>query len=333
MKCFEQHHVRRLSQIDNEQDNSIKKCLIHSDYSMNYFCQTCSQNLCEQCLILHPTSQHQIEKNQFELIREDFHEKLNQIDQKRLNSLANLDHQLTSFQHDYDKTRTQIDLAHTQYQQALNQVYKECLSSLSNLQREEELCLLEKLEKVQKGSQSFDDSRLVIEQCLEKCSLNELIQLKTKLFDEKFHLFEDLFHIESTNDEQHNNDFVQFLSTPIQDFQQIIKLHFGQIRKSQLKSSPINNHYQRGSLLSTTNGDSVSSSSGVGSIGIGQTSSSGRILSNGVSPSGTNREDYYPTNEVEPVVENLRALESIFADSLSTVHPNVQINASNESTT
>jgi hypothetical protein len=70
----------------------------------------------------------------------------------------------------------------------------------------------------------------------------------------------------------------------------------------------------------------VSSSSGVGSIGIGQTSSSGRILSNGVSPSGTNREDYFITNDVEPVVENLRALESIFVDSLSTVHPNVQSN-------
>jgi hypothetical protein len=294
---------------------------------MNFICQTCSQNLCEQCLILHPTPQHQIEKNQFQLIREDFHEKLNQIDQIRSNSLANLDHQLTSFQHDYDKTRTQIDLAHTQYQQALNQVYKECLSSLSNLQRDEELRLLEKLEKVQKGSQSFDDSRVVLEHCLEKCSLNELIQLKTKLFDEKLNSFEDLFHID--DDQQHKNDFVQFLSTPIQDFQQLIKLHFGQIRKSQSKqqiSSPINNHYQRGSLLSTTNGDSVSSSSGVGSIGIGQTSSSGRILSNGVSPSGTNREDYYPTNEVEPVVENLRALESIFAESLSTVHPNVQRN-------
>jgi hypothetical protein len=73
----------------------------------------------------------------------------------------------------------------------------------------------------------------------------------------------------------------------------------------------------------------VSSSSGVGSIGVGQVSSRGTILSNGVSPSGTNREDYFgncSTNEPEPVVENLRALESIFANSLSTVHSNVQSN-------
>ena len=79
-------------------------------------------------------------------------------------------------------------------------------------------------------------------------------------------------------------------------------------------------------MLSTTNGDSVSSSSGVGSLGLGQISSSGRILSNGVSPSGTNREEFFVGNDVEPVVENLRALESIFASSLSTVHPNVQSN-------
>jgi hypothetical protein len=150
MKCFEQHHVRRSSQTDNEQANSIEKCLIHSDYSINFICQTCPQNLCEQCLILHRTPQHQIEKNQFQLIQEDFNEKFNQIGQIRSNSLANLDHQLTSFQHDYDKTRTQIDLAHTQYQQDLNQVYKECLSSLSNLQRDEELRLLEKLEKLKR---------------------------------------------------------------------------------------------------------------------------------------------------------------------------------------
>ncbi len=73
----------------------------------------------------------------------------------------------------------------------------------------------------------------------------------------------------------------------------------------------------------------MSSSSGVGSIGVGQISSRGTILSNGVSPSGTNREDYFgnnSTNETEPVVENLRALESIFVNSLPTIHPNVQSN-------
>lgn len=300
MKCFEHHHVRRLSQTDNEQEN----------WNSN---------------------ENELEKNQLEQIRQDFHEKFNEIDQIRSNALTNLDHQLTSHQHDYDKTKTQIDLAHTQYQQVLNQVYKECLSSLSNLQRDEEMGLIDKLEKIQKGSQSFDDNRTLFQRCLEKCSLKELIQLKTKLFDEKLNLFEDLFHIDSINDEQQQEkiDLIQFLSTPIQDFQQIIKLHFGQLIKPQTKQqiiSPTTNHYQRGSLLSTINGDSVSSSSGVGSIGIGQTSSNGRILSNGVSPSGTNREDYFVTNEVEPVVENLRALESIFADSLSTVHPNVQSN-------
>ncbi|CAF1507677.1 unnamed protein product, partial [Rotaria sordida] len=178
------------------------------------------------------------------------------------NVLANLDHQLTSLQHDYDKTKTQIDLAHTQYQQAFNQVYKECLSSLSNLQRDEEMRLIDKLEKIQK------------------------------------------------------------------DFQQIIKLHFGQLIKLELKQqiSSINNHYQRGSLLSRINGDSVSLSSDVGSTGIGERSSSERILSNGLLPSGTNRQDYFVTNDLESVVENLRALESIFAYSLSTIHPNVQRN-------
>jgi len=248
MKCFEQHHVRRLSQIDNEQNNSNEKCLIHLNNSMKFFCKTCSQNLCEQCLILHPTSQHDIQKNQFEQIREDLNEKLNKIDQIRSNALSNLDHQLTSLQHDYDKTKTQIDLSHIEYQQALNQVYKECLSSLNNLQRDEEMSLIDKLEKIQKGSQSFDDSRLIFQRCFDKCSLNELIQLKTKLFDDKLNLFEDLFNIESINDEQQQKlDLIQFINTPIQDFQQIIKLHFGQLIKPQLKqqiSSPTNNHYQ-----------------------------------------------------------------------------------------
>jgi len=42
------------------------------------------------------------------------------------------------------------------------------------------------------------------------------------------------------------NNLVQFISTSSQDFQQIIKLHFGQLIKSQSKqiSSPTNNHYQ-----------------------------------------------------------------------------------------
>jgi hypothetical protein len=249
MKCFEQHHVRRLSQIDNEQDNSNEKCLIHLNNLMKFYCKTCSLNLCEQCLILHPTPQHDIQKNQFEQIREDLNEKLNKIDQIRSNALSNLDHQLTSLQNDYDKTKTQIDLSHIEYQQALNQVYKECLSSLNNLQRDEEMSLIDKLEKIQKGSQSFDDSRFIFQRCFDKCSLNELIQLKTKLFDEKLNLFEDLFNIESINDEQQQQkvDLIQFINTPIQDFQQIIKLHFGQLIKPQSKqqiSSPTNNHYQ-----------------------------------------------------------------------------------------
>ncbi len=80
--------------------------------------------------------------------------------------------------------------------------------------------------------------------------------------------------------------------------------------------------------MSSINGDSVSSSSGVGSIGVGQVLSRGTILSNNESPSGTNREDYFEncSTGTEPVAENLRALESIFIDSLSTVYPNVQRN-------
>ncbi len=106
--------------------------------------------------------------------------------------------------------------------------------------------LIDKLETIQKGSQSFDDSRSVFQRCLSKCSLNELVQLKTKLFDEKLNSFQQLFLIEKTNDEQQKHDLVQFIGTPIQDFQQIIKLNFGQLIKPQLKtiSSPINNHHQ-----------------------------------------------------------------------------------------
>lgn len=107
--------------------------------------------------------------------------------------------------------------------------------------------LIDKLETIQKGSQSFDDSRSVFQRCLSKCSLNELVQLKTKLFDEKLNSFQQLFQMEKTNDEQQQqqkHDLVQFISTPIQDFQQIIKLNFGQLIKPQSKiiSSPINNH-------------------------------------------------------------------------------------------
>jgi hypothetical protein len=111
--------------------------------------------------------------------------------------------------------------------------------------------LIDKLETIQKGSQSFDDSRSVFQRCLSKCSLNELVQLKTKLFDDKLNSFQQLFQIETTNfkindEHQQKHDLVQFISTPIQDFQQIIKLNFGQLIKPQAKpiSSPSNNHHQ-----------------------------------------------------------------------------------------
>lgn len=86
MKCFEHHHVRRLSQTDSDEIN------------------------------------HSIPID-VEQLRDEFKDKFNQLDEKRSNALANLDHQLTSHQHDFDQTRTNIDSAHQQYQQALNQVY------------------------------------------------------------------------------------------------------------------------------------------------------------------------------------------------------------------
>ncbi|CAF5018823.1 unnamed protein product [Rotaria sp. Silwood1] len=250
MKCFEQHHVRRLSQIDNDEHISNNLCKSHDKYDLIYYCRTCSISLCEQCLLLHPTTTHDIEKNRFELIRQDLNDKINHIDQIRSNALAYLDHQLTSLQHDYDKAKTQIDQTHQLYQQVLNDVYKEYLSSLSSLQRDEEMRLIDKLETIQKGSQSFDDSRTVFQDCLLKCSLNELIELKKKLFDQKLNSFQQLFQYDSSNfkiNEQLNkDDLVQFISTPIQDFQQLIKLHFGQLIKPQSKqiSSPNNQHYQ-----------------------------------------------------------------------------------------
>lgn len=111
--------------------------------------------------------------------------------------------------------------------------------------------LIDKLETIQKGSQSFDDSRSIFQRCLLNCTLNELVQLKTKLFDDKLNSFQQLFQIESNcfkiNDEQQQKtDLVQFISTPIQEFQQIIKINFGQLIKPQSKqiSSPTNNHFQ-----------------------------------------------------------------------------------------
>ncbi|CAF1516989.1 unnamed protein product, partial [Adineta ricciae] len=298
MKCFEQHQVRRLSQISTDEQNSTRKCSIHSNNEVKFFCTTCSIPLCDQCLISHPSPQHDVHKNQFEQIYADFTDKFHQVDEQRSNALAQSDHQLTSLQQIYEKTKSQIDLAYEQYQQILNQVYNDCLSTLNNLQREEEMRLIDELESLQKGSQSFDDSRSLFKRCLSKCSLNELVQLKTKLFDEKIQSFQKLFQSDKT-DETNSDKIIQFVSTPTQDFQQIIKLHFGQLIKPQSKtiSSPTNHQLnQRGSLLSSVNGDSASSSSGVGSMGVGQVSSRGTILSNGVSPSGANREDYFGNN-------------------------------------
>lgn len=123
MKCFEQHQVRQLSQINKNDININRTCQTHSNNLINFYCKTCSINLCDQCLLIHPTTQHEIEKNPFEQISSDLNDKINQIDKIRLNALANLDHQLTSLQHDYDKAKIQIDLAYSQYQQILNDVY------------------------------------------------------------------------------------------------------------------------------------------------------------------------------------------------------------------
>lgn len=101
MKCFEHHNVRNLS---NETTTTTTTVIINDKEN-------------------HDNNNNKLEKQEIEEMKKDLNEKLNKIDKQRLNSLSNLDSELTSHQHDYDKTRIEIDLAHTKYQQILNQVY------------------------------------------------------------------------------------------------------------------------------------------------------------------------------------------------------------------
>jgi hypothetical protein len=57
-------------------------------------------------------------------------------------------------------------------------------------------------------------------------------------------------------------------------------------------------------------------------------SSQATVMSNGESSSIERRDDYFlnSSRDIEPVVENLRALESIFVEQLANAHPNVQRN-------
>jgi len=283
MKCFEQHQVRSLTQTDSQDEN-------------------------------------QIERTEIESIRKQFNEKFQSIDEIRSNALTNLDQQLNCLQTEYDQTKTQIDLIHIQYQQALNQVYKDCLTRLDQLQHDEELTLMDKLEKVQKTSQLFDDSRSIVDKSLTKCSFKQINELKQKLFDEQFNSYERFFHLYQLDDQHAKNSSVQFVNPPIDEFQQILKIHFGQLIKPD--ESKQQDHHP-------TTTDSVSSSSGIGSLPIGSMSNHERILSNGDSPSNVNHDELFHPNHVEPVEENLRALESFFVGSLNNnvnVNSNVQRN-------
>ena len=116
----------------------------------------------------------------------------------------------------------------------------EYLSSLNNLQREEEMNLIDKLEQTQKCSQSFDDCRSMLQHCFDKCSLNELIQLKEKLFDQTFQQFQNSFQFELINEKREK---IEFRRTSNEDFQQVIQRYFGELLKPKSKenSSPMTN--------------------------------------------------------------------------------------------
>ena len=74
--------------------------------------------------------------------------------------------------------------------------------------------LIDKLEENQKGSQLFDDCRLIFQHYLQKSKQKESSLLKEKLFDDKCLSFKDLFQISSIQLDQ--NHFIQFSLKQIQ---------------------------------------------------------------------------------------------------------------------
>jgi tripartite motif-containing protein 2/3 len=129
MKCFEQHRVRLLTDLLNndelfdETTNSGPKCSQHNRCEIRFFCTTCSIPLCGECLPNHPQNEHDVHPSQLEQIRGDLNDKLERLGEMREVALTRIDNQLTHLQRDYDLAKTQIDLAHLAYQQTLSKVY------------------------------------------------------------------------------------------------------------------------------------------------------------------------------------------------------------------
>ena len=116
-------------------------------------CSTCSSYLCAKCSQAHEYmkcfEQHQVRhlnkdspsssprENPTDTFRHEFVGRVSQIGEMRRQALANVDHQLTSLQNEFEKSKTNIDGAYEQYQQILKEIHV----SLSLLSMSD-LCLL-----------------------------------------------------------------------------------------------------------------------------------------------------------------------------------------------
>ena len=275
-------------------------------------CSTCQSYLCSQCCQAHQAmkcfEQHHVRQLQERKIRSTsspvVNEQRKNIDEDRRRMLNEFDQRLTSMQEHFDGEKKKIELVLGEYRQELNQLGEEHLTRLGEYQREEEMRLLEQLEDLQKKSQSFDDLQR-LEQRYQHIDKDQRLE---QLFTNKFQQFQQIFQ---NNRREEENNFTQFEHPPKELFQQWLKQHFGQwIHPSKTKTK-----------TKTKTGPVDSISSGLGSFpSAGVLSSSSPRLSNGEeSPRSLPSID-------QPLVDNLRALETIFAGQINPIHPNVQRN-------
>ena len=94
--------------------------------------------------------------------------------------------------------------------------------------------LIDQLERIQKGSQSFDEIRSICQRYLNKSNENQLNIFKEKLFDEKCRSLEDLFQF-SSNPSDSTSFSIQFQSDSIEHFKDLLKFNFGQLNKSSVE--------------------------------------------------------------------------------------------------
>ncbi|KAL9880613.1 E3 ubiquitin-protein ligase meiotic P26 isoform 2-T4 [Glossina fuscipes fuscipes] len=243
MRCFENHEVLKLEDLQKSSDNGkplvIHKplyCNVHTSENLKYYCFNCQIPVCNDCLIAdHKGSEHHYDvialaeksvRGDIENLMKEAKSKVQYCD----DAVSNLSTALNELQTQHDSARDLIQETFEKYKKILEKCRDQALIELQKLHSERELKIMDLLQNIENTMGKINNANRFTNRVLEQANAGEFLAMK-KLIGNQF------INLINTTPKCDINYSLTF-DTKLEKFEQVAQEAFGKFRTESTPPSP-----------------------------------------------------------------------------------------------